>query len=424
MKSLLFLFAAALCAANAPAQTAAPDRVGDLESKVDALSQELEQLRLSGAPPAPGSPQSAPRHLSWGGYGELNGEFPSRRDQKGGPSGLNKTFDLRRFVLLGEHRFDDQFWLNFEVEFEHAGSGEGAEERGEVEIEQAAINYRLHEAAILRAGHLLVPMGLVNLNHEPTVFHGVKRSTVETLIIPSTWHENGLGLAGHAGLFDYQTYAVAGLKATAAGGQPTVGGFTGSSAIREGRTEGSLSPAEDLAWTARLDAKPWAGVAAGASVYVGKAGQGLLPASVPVSLWDAHAAFDWRGLELRGLYAEGRIGNADSVNAAQVANDPAFTDFVGRRFFGGYAEAAFNVLSLREKTTQYLAPFFRYERLDTGGRVPAAFPGNPATSRVEYTAGATYRPIPRIALKADQQWKRDGARTGVDTWNLGIGWSF
>jgi hypothetical protein len=411
---------AAALAAPSRAQTA-PDRMTELEQKVDALSQELEQLRLSGVPAASSSAPAA-RSLTWGGYGELNGEFPSRKNQQGDPGGMGKTIDLRRFVLLGEYRFDERFSLYSEIEFEHASSGEGSETRGEVEVEQAYLDYRHADWLHARAGHMIVPLGLVNLKHEPTAFHGVERPSVEQFIIPSTWHENGAGLTGRAGLFEYQTYAFTGLRA-APSADPTVGGFTGASAIREGRTEGSLSPAEDLAFAGRLDARPWAGALVGASVYAGKADQGAIPASVPVSLWDAHASLEWRGLELSGLYAEGRIGNAGDVDNAQLAADPAFTDFAGSRFFGGYGTAAFNVLSLT-KCAQYLAPFARYERYDTASRVPEGFAGNPATSRVEYTVGLTYRPIPRIALKADQQWKRDGARTGVNQWNFGAGWSF
>ncbi len=410
----MMILHALLLASLARAQDA---RIDDLERKVDALSQELETVRAQSAG------AGALKGLSWGGYGELNGEFPSRKNQKGDPSGLTKTLDLRRFVLLGEYRFDERFNLYSEVEFEHGGTGTGSEQRGEADVEQAYLDYRHADWLHARAGHMIVPLGLVNLRHEPTAFHGVERPSVEQLIIPSTWHENGAGLAGRAGVVEYQSYAFAGLQAGPRSGQPTTAGFSGSSAIREGSTEGTLSPAEDLAWAGRLDVKPLPGALLGAAAYVGKADQGQIPASVPVSLWDAHASADVGGLELRGLYAEGRIGNAANVNAAQVAADATFKDFVGSRFFGGYAQAAFNALSLT-RSTQYLAGFFRYERYDTAARTPNGFPGDPANSRVEYTAGLTYRPIPQLALKADQQWKRNQARTGVNQWNLGIGWSF
>ena len=41
----------------------------------------------------------------------------------------------------------------------------------------------------VRAGHLIVPMGLTNAHHEPINFFGTSRPEGETTIIPSTWHE-------------------------------------------------------------------------------------------------------------------------------------------------------------------------------------------------------------------------------------------
>ncbi len=413
--------AALLLLLAAPA-FAQQDKTTDIERKLDALTQEVEQLKLNdtAAPASASNPLAA---IRWGGYGEFNALMPSRVDQKGNSSGLTKSLDLRRFVLLGEHDFNERWSLRFELEMEHAGTGQGSETRGEFEVEQAYLDYRATDWLTARAGHVLVPVGWVNLHHEPTAFHGVNRPSVEQLVIPSTWHENGAGLVGRAGIFDYQTYVLSGLKASNAG-TPTTDGFSGSAAIGGGKTEGANSPIENLAWAGRVDVRPVAGVVAGGSLYVGRADQGQIGASVPVSLWEAHLLGEWKGLEARGLFAQGRIGNADSLNARLLANDGTFTDFVGRKFFGGYVEAAYNALSLRPRASQYLAPFFRYERYDTQQSVPRGFANNAANSRVEYTVGVTYRPIPQIALKADQQWKRNQARTGVNQWNLGVGWSF
>ena len=416
--------AALLLAAPLTAQTSpsTADRTAELERKLDALSAEVEQLKL-GAGAGAGAPSWASK-MSWGGYGELNGVFPSRLNQKGDPSGQQKTLEPRRFVLLGEYRFTDAVMLKFELEMEHGGTGAGQESRGEFEVEQAFVDYRLTPWLTARAGHLLVPMGLVNLWHEPTSFHGVNRPSVETFIIPSTWHETGAGLWGKAGIFEYHSYAVTGGKAVNTGGAPTVDGLAGSTGLRGMSSEGSLSPAEDFAWVSRLDVRPMAGALLGASFYTGKADQGLIATSAPVSLWEAHGDFNWKGAELRGLYAAGRVGNADAVNAAQLAVNPAFTDTIGSRLWGGYAQAAFDLLSLRAKASQYLAPFFRYERYDTQARVPRGFSNNAGNSRVEYTAGLTYKPIPQLALKLDEQWKRTQARTGVNQWDLGLGFAF
>ncbi|HVE13071.1 MAG TPA: porin, partial [Elusimicrobiota bacterium] len=316
MKTTLHLAAIALLALARPARAQADDkRIQDLERKVGVLTEEIERLKLgeSAEEPAPqavpglGSAaskvyQKASRKVSIGGYGELNYQNFSRRQQNADPSGRRATSDLARAVFYVGYKFNDWILFNSEIEFEHASSGEGAETRGEVEIEQAYLDFKLSEPLGIRVGHVIVPMGLVNEAHEPTAFHGVLRPNVENNIIPSTWHENGVGVFGRAGPVTYRSYILAGLTAVATT-DPTADGFTAESALREGRTEGSNSFAEDKAWATRVDVAPIPGVVVGGSVYVGQAGQGQLQAHVPVSLWDVHGTAEYQGAELKALYA-------------------------------------------------------------------------------------------------------------------------
>lgn len=431
---LLSLFVALAPAAPAFAQDAA--KLGELERKVDALTQEIEKIKLGESVETPAeksasgfSPAASkiyftkPSKVSIGGYGEFTVTAPSKRKQNGDPSGLKKQADLRRAVLYVGYKFDDRFLFNSEIEFEHAGSGEGGEVRGEIAVEQAYLDFKAHENLGLRAGLVLVPLGLVNEIHEPTAFHGVNRPSVEQWIIPSTWRENGAGVFGDVGPVSYRSYVMAGLhgKNTA---DPKTDGFTALKGIRAGRTEGTNTSIEDLAWASRVDITPVQGVKAGAGLYLAQADQGDLTSSVPVTLWETHATAEYRGASFKALYAEARIGNADALNAAQGFTDAA-KNSVGSRFFGGYAEAAFDVLSVfKNNKGQSLSPFFRYERYDTQAKTPGAYSKNPANSRVEYTLGATYKPIPQVAVKLDQQWKFNQARTGVNQWNLGLAYIF
>lgn len=408
-----------LLAAAAQAQTPSPDKLHDLEQKIDALSHEVEQLKLGGAPA--GKPAWLDK-LSLGGYAEGNALFYSRRNQRGAAGSPRNTTDIERFVLMLEYRFSERILFKSEFEVEHAGTGEGSETRGEAELEQAYVDFIGWEPLNARAGHILMPVGLLNETHEPPTYHGVLRPRVETVVIPTTWHENGVGLFGGYGPLSYRSYVTAGLNAVKGGG-PSVDGFTGSNGIRGGRSEGSQSPTADLAWVGRLDVKPVPGALLGSSLYLGGAAQNAALASVPVTLWEFHGAFDWRGAELRALYAQSTVGNADAVNRSQLIQDANFTDNAGRRQFGGYVQAAFDLLSLRG-STQYLAPFFRYERYDTQSRVPNGYLNNAANSRVDYTLGLTFKPVAKVALKADYQWRQNQTRTGVDQFNLGLGVMF
>ena len=431
---ILLSIVAATIPTVARAQEATAPRLGELERKLDALTQEIEKIKLgdaavapepkaqNGLGPAASKIYSArPDKISIGGYGEFVYLAPSSRAQNADASGLKRQADLQRGVFYFGYKFNDWLMFNSEVEFEHASSGEGTETRGEIELEQSFIEARPWKEFGGRVGHFVVPLGLVNEIHEPTAFNGVNRPSVETFIIPSTWHENGIGVFGDLGPVSYRTYALAGLTAVAST-DPSAEGFTADGAIREGRTEGAHSPAGNIAWASRVDVTPLPGVKIGAGLYLGRADNGSAPSSFPVTLWETHAEAQWRGASVRALYAQGRIGNVDQLNAAQgFVGDQS----VGRRFFGGYAEAAYDLLALiSDPKGQSLSPFFRYERYDTQWKVPEGYIKNPANSRVEYTLGITYKPIAKIAVKLDQQWKLNQARTGVNQWNFGVGYIF
>lgn len=429
--AVLILLAAAVPAraedaANSP-------QFSELSRKVDALTQEIEKLKLGDAAETPAAPQpglglSASKvygaradKVSLGGYGELVFRGFSRKEQNGDPSGLKKQADLQRFVLYAGYKFNDWILLNSELEVEHAGTGEGDEKRGEIGVEQAYLEFRPWKEFGARVGHVIVPLGLVNEIHEPTAFHGVNRPSVETFIIPSTWHQNGAGVFGEVGPVSYRTYALEALSAVKTA-DPASDGFSADRGIRGASAEGSNAPADDLAWASRVDVAVAPGVKAGAGLYLGRADRGSSAATVPVTLWETHAEAQWRGASVRALYAEGAIGNAGDLNAAQGF---VGTRSVGRRLFGGYAEAAYDVLTMvRDAKGQSLSPFFRYERYDTQWKVPEGFAKDPANSRVEYTLGLTYKPVAQIALKLDQQWKLNQAHTGVNQWNLGVGYIF
>jgi hypothetical protein len=140
----------------------------------------------------------------------------------------------------------------------------------------------------------------------------------------------------------------------------------------------------------------------------------------PVTLWETHAGAQWRGLEFRTLYSQGTISEVTELNDANALTGAAS---IGERFFGGYAEVAFDVLSLFG-SNQYLAPFFRYERYDTQQRVPSGFDKNGANSRVEYTIGLSYKPIPNTVVKLDWQDIDNQAGTGTNQVNAALGYAF
>ena len=117
-----------------------------------------------------------------------------------------------------------------ELELEHAFV-EGLEEAGELELEQAYLDFLLSRGFNVRAGMLLMPVGIINERHEPPVYYGVERPLVDTVIIPTTWFEVGAGVHGELGRgWRYRAYVTSPLNAAE---------FSAEEGVREGRQKGS-----------------------------------------------------------------------------------------------------------------------------------------------------------------------------------------
>lgn len=412
--------------ADKPAAGGSKKAKTEAERKTDILSAEVEKLKTQlyipdkreykvqyGYGPAASEIYRVNQGLSIGGYGEWvysdNG-----KDAK-------STADNVRAVIYAGYKFNDWIILNNEFEFEHGTTGEGAEEKGEVSVEFSYLDFLLKDYANVRAGLTLVPMGFINEIHEGPTYHGNYRPQVERVIIPTTWREIGAGLFGElAPGLQYRMYAMNGLNAE---------GFS-SEGIREGRQSASKAIAEDFAFAGRIDYDmPFApGLLAGASAWVGNSGQGFEYASpefgaqrlnVLTQLYEGHVQWRWQGLEMRALGAVGSIGNAAQLSAAKG-------ETIGSQNYGWYTEAAYNLMPwLWADSTQYIAPFFRYERYNTLASVPNGFDDYDGLyDQWIYQGGLTYKPIENVAVKFDYRNFNSAARSLPDQYNLGIAFMY
>ena len=172
------------------------------------------------------------------------------------------VLDFHRFVLLFTHSFSDRVRFVSELELEHAVVS--PETDGELELEQAYIDFLMSRNFNLRAGMVLAPVGVINERHEPPVFHGVERPSVETVIIPTTWFGAGAGLHGEVGSgFRYRVYAMETLDAS---------GFSAESGLRGGRQKGAQSNAKHVAGTGRVEFVGTPGLVLGTSLWSGDSG--------------------------------------------------------------------------------------------------------------------------------------------------------
>lgn len=408
-----------------PAQAGAPamsDRLDELERQIGILAAEMEREQLGeavaradqsdhGYGPAASKIYRTGQGLSVGGYGEMLYErFDSTRDD-GSDSGESDQLDFLRGIVYFGYKFNDQWLFNSEVEFEHASVEEG----GDAGVEFAYLDYLWKPSLNARAGLVLVPMGFVNELHEPTVFLGARRPDVERRIIPTTWRENGFGLFGEVGPVSYRTYVVNGFK----GEDFSAGG------LRGGRQKGSKAVAEDFAWVGRLDYEPAPGLLFGGSAYLGQSGQDLAgddgqEIKVGTTIYEGHAEWRWRGLELRFLGVRAELDDVAELNRALGLSG---SSSVGEELSGWYAQVGYDLLGGRVGD-QELIPYARWEELDTQDSVPAGFARNPANDQESLTIGLAWKPFPQAILKADYQDYDNEAGTGVDQLNVALGYIF
>ncbi len=424
----LLVAAIALAAGQACAQTATE---AELARKLDQLAQELTavkaqlvqlQQQKAAAPVPAQAPAPTPAAVASAAsgaatpagpatvitsYGEINYNRPTNRSQ-------DAQADVRRFVLGYQHRFDEKTKVVTELEVEHAVSS--ASDKGEVAIEQAYVERQFTPTWALRAGLFLMPVGLLNENHEPTAFYGVERNFVETAIIPSTWREGGVQLVGN---FDNGLTVQGGLttgfdltKWEASSGEGK------ESPLGSIHQEMSLAKSHDLAVFGAVNWRGIPGLLLGGSLFTGQATQGLAVASARITLWDAHVRWTPGRWDLSALYTGGTISNTAALNAALVGKPT----LIPKSFDGYYVQAAYKVWSHQDYA---LLPFLRFEQYNTARSYADLGPGlTPDAARNErvVTLGANFQFAQGIVAKADFQRFRENA--DLNRVNLGLGWSF
>src|SRR3989338_8209932 len=214
------------------------DQVKQTEQKVEATGTQMERIASQDS--------STNAATSFGGYGELH--LNKLKNQKAG--GTNKDeLDLHRFVIFMGHEFSEQIRFFSELEVEHAVTKDtAAGSSGVVGVEQAYLDFTVSDALSVKAGMMVMPVGIISETHDPPTFYGVERNPVETNIIPTTWREGGLMLTTRlSDAITFDAMVTSGLATTAAK----------TSAVRDGRLSGASAKAKDAAYTARLK---WASI--------------------------------------------------------------------------------------------------------------------------------------------------------------------
>jgi len=406
--------------------------IKEMKRQIEVLTEEMEKLKLGavaepkyesfmGLGPAASKVYGIEKGLSIGGYGEVvynNYQHSSKKD----------FADAYRFILYGGYKFNDWILMNTELEFEHAGIGNTGSKEPEVYAEFSYLDFLLNKSFNLRTGLILMPIGIVNEYHEPTVYNGVSRPDVELNIIPSTWRDIGVMAYGSMGGLKYDVALVNGLRANS---------FTNSTWIRSGRQQGAKVNADALASLVRINYEPLTDLLIGGAYYAGKADEGKggdqdksTDKEGTVNLWEVHAQYQVKGLNVRGLYARG------SLDANDAFKSDTSLKKVGKDVEGWYLETAYDIMPfIKSGSEMSLTPFVRYEAYDTNKEVFAGQTHDTTLDRTVVTYGLGFKPHPNVVIKADYQSRdtssslSEGKGTNldenkIDQFNLGVGFIF
>lgn len=364
------VIAAALAALSFPAvaeESITPSNE-DLYEIIQAQQEQIDQLV--------GQRGTSEGKTMIGGYGELHyNNFENSTDM----------MDFHRFVLFFNHAFTDRVRFFSELELEHSLAGEG--KPGEVELEQAFVEFNVTDNTRVKGGLFLIPVGILNETHEPPTFYGVERNPIESAIVPSTWWEGGAGVSGNLGGsgFSYDLAVHSGLDL-----DPT------SYAIRGGRQKVANAEAEDLAMSARIKYTGVAGLELAATVYT----QGDMVQDPTIdggagTLVETHARWNSGPLTLTALYAGWTF---DDIAAEALEKDQQD---------GYYLEGSW-------RFNEKIGAFARQSVWDTGGI------GDTETS--QSNIGINYWPHRNVVFKFDvQNQSKAGDKDGF---NLGFGYQF
>ena len=370
------------------------------------------------------------KRLSVGGYGEVAmsrnfysdhvSRYSLADEHKNEPS--HGRFDIPHAVIYLGYDFGKGWSMGTEIEFEHGGTGQSieyeaeeaieyeqeVEKGGEVELEQFWIQKSFGRWANIKAGHIVVPVGLNNAYHEPLNFFTVYRPEGENTVLPSTWHQTGVSFWGKTKGWRYELQFLAGLNSD---------NFTNTGWINKGPgtpTEGEIATKYGTAL--RIDNYCIKGLRIGLSGYYGHA----IGNSYPNNKDGAESKY-------KGVVAIGAIdftynnynwivrGQADYGYLSDAKELKYFTNrlnglspfhhsaFVSKNAFAYGIEAGYNVFSQIEKlrqSNQKMYLFGRYEHY------------NPYASKTKNTSydytnvqrmavGINYYPVKQIVVKAE-----------------------
>ncbi len=314
-----------------------------------------------------------------GGYGEMH---YNNLNGVGGANSLQEV-DFHRAVLFVGHEFDDKTRFFMEWDLEHAF---------DMELEQAFLEFDVSDNTQIATGVILMPFGILNETHEPTTFYGVDRSPVASNIIPSTWREGGVAVAGQlSDTVSYDFFVTTGLNI----------GSSNNYTVRKGRQGVAKAKAKNLAYAGRVTWNGVAGLQLSAS-YLNQdnVGQGILANLGGANLFSTALSWQVDKFQLRAVYAAWNVsGSAPTAIGADKQN-------------GFYVEPSY-------KITPKIGLFTRYNQWDN-----QAGNGTANSAKKQIDVGMNYWPHEDVVVKLHYQTQDNADGKNQNGLNMGVGYQF
>ncbi len=319
--------------------------------------------------------------LSIGGYGEM---FIAKKN------GDKAYTDIYRFIPYFGYRLSPWVIMNTELEFEHGDTSKG----GKVLVEFMYLDFLFNKKANIRVGNLLVPMGITNLRHEPTLFGTVLRPYTERYLIPSTWHESGALLYGK--IANDRVEYTAGIINALNMANADIDSNTWIKSARIGSAKnGAFSPA----FVARVDYETNSFLVGGSLYYGDGSNSKDDITGTTMSIFELHALYNYTNLSLKALYTEANLHKASKIDQNATSGAQAL-----------YVSIAYNIADLIAIDNKLII-FGLYENYNLA-RYKADGSSRQAISK--YNIGVNFFPTDQSVLKLDYETVDDPNNDQLD----------
>ncbi len=375
-----------------------------------------------------------------GGYGEMLATFKDYGLNRyyGGNGNAKRSHNeisIPRFVLSGDYKISDKWILGAEIEFEAGGTGQAyeievgqssengeyeqeVEKGGEVALEQFHITHLIIPEFNVRAGHLIIPVGLTNTHHEPINFFTAARPEGATVLIPCTWHETGIEVFGALGSgyasFDYEAMITAGLNPNGVNLYNWVKG--GKQGFLE--TDNFSSPA----YTVRLNWTGIQGLRVGASLFynpnAGKNADKLVTyddlGDINILMYSFDAQYINRYVTARANFFSGSMTETVGLggkNRTYSSKSPySRIGPIAKRVMDYSFEAGVNLKAFFPNVNKFptIYPFVHYNYYNPQEEVESGMIADKRCQVSLWSFGLNWKPLPGLVVKADYTTRQIG----------------